>query len=116
MRFTSSSEKFDEIIDAILDIGEFEILVNVDSFNRKGDVLEFYDVEAHRKNDPYNVYLRGKSTNPEVDDDIWSIDWIITSIEKRHLTSHSPSDDQMLVELYEEFNDILSDEESDPDA
>lgn len=117
MKFTSSQDKLDEIIEAILDISAFEILANIDSFNRNEDVLEFYEVEAHRNNDPYNVYLRGKSSNPEVDDDIWSIDWIITSIEKKKLTSNSSSDDRMLIDMYEEYNDILSDEESsDTDA
>lgn len=113
---SSSEDKFDEVVEAILDVSTFEILSTVDSFNRKGDGIEFRDVENMGRNrDPYNTYLRGKSTNPEVGDDIWSVDWIVTSLEKHRLTCGNPSEDRNIIELYSEFNDLFSEEESEED-
>jgi hypothetical protein len=102
-------ETFDALIEMIMDTGEFEVTRSLDEFHPKGTVINFEMREGDEEDE--TLYLRGRSTHPEVGEDTWQVLWILDGLSKsptygpkaNFLTSGDPDLDSEIIQTYERW-------------
>lgn len=94
---------YSEICDLITDNYEVLIKRTMDSFNQAGDVVQFSSVDS---GNGWDTYFRGDSTNPEVGNDIWNLDWIYNNMERGNIEK-----DAELISMIDEWANFEEDED-----